>query len=94
MMMPVFAPGFVAALAFLAGLAFGFAYFAVLRRTVDLYSAGHGLLMPAILTLLRPAAAILFLGVAARLGALPLLISFMGFLLARAMSLRVVRRAA
>ena len=47
MTMPIFAPGFAAATALLAGLAFGFAYFAVLRRTVDLYAAGHGRLVPA-----------------------------------------------
>jgi len=86
-------PGIAAAVAFLAGLAFGFGYFAALRRTVDLYAAGRGRLVPTVLTLGRLAAAILFLAVAARSGALPLLASFMGFLLVRTLALRVVRRA-
>jgi hypothetical protein len=77
----------VASFAF-AGLAFGLAYFAVLRRTVDLHAAGHGLLVPALLTIGRLATAILLLGVAARVGALPLLSSFIGFLLARTLALR------
>jgi len=46
MTMPIFAPGLEAATAFLGGLAFGCAYFAVLRRTVDFYTAGRGLLVP------------------------------------------------
>jgi hypothetical protein len=90
MTMPIFTSGLAAATALLGGLAFGCAYFAVLRRAVDLYAAGDGLLIPAVLTLGRLAAAILFLGVAARIGALPLLSSFMGFLLGRALALRVV----
>jgi hypothetical protein len=94
MTMPIFAPGFAAATAFLGGLAFSFAYFAVLRRTVDLYAVGHGLLAPAILTVGRLATAILFLGVAARIGALPLLLAFLGFLVARPFALFTARRAA
>ena len=74
-----------------AGLAFGFAYFAVLRRTTDLYGAGGGRLVPAALTLGRVAGAMLFLGFAARLGALPLMAVFGGFLLARSLALRAVR---
>jgi hypothetical protein len=93
MIMPVFAPGYAAATAFLGALAFGFAYFAVLRRTVELYATGHGIL-PAILTLGRLAAVILLLGVTARVGVLPLLVSFIGFLLARALALRGVRGTA
>ena len=77
-----------------AGLAFGLAYFAVLRRTIDLYGAAGNRLMPAALTLGRVAGAILFLGFAARLGALPLLAVFGGFLLARSLALRAVRTAA
>ncbi len=83
----------VASFAF-AGLAFGLAYFSVLRRTVELYATGHGILVPAVLTLGRLAAAILLLGVTARVGILPLLVSFIGFLLARALALRGVRGAA
>jgi hypothetical protein len=89
MTIPIAAP----TVAFLAGLAFGFAYFAVLRRTVDLYAAGHGLFVPAVLTLGRFATAILFLGIAARIGALPLLSAFVGFLVARTFALLFVQRA-
>jgi hypothetical protein len=77
-----------------AGLAFGLAYFAALRRTVDLYGSGGRILGPAALTLGRVAGATVFLVVAARLGALPLLAAFLGFLVARAAALRAARRAA
>jgi hypothetical protein len=92
-MLPAFSPGIVAGLTFFAGLAFGFGYFAVLRRTIDLYVAGQGRLVPLILTLGRAATAILFLAVAASNGPLPLLMSFVGFLLARAVMLWAVRGA-
>jgi hypothetical protein len=94
MTMPFLAPGVVDAAALLSGLAFGCAYFAVLRRTVDLYAAGHGLLVPAIFTAGRLATAIFFLGAAARIGALPLLLAFLGFLAARAFALLIGRGAA
>jgi hypothetical protein len=90
---PIFALGFAAATALLSGLAFGYAYFAVLRRTVDLYAAGHGLLVPALLTVGRLATAILFLATAARIGALPLLLAFLGFLVARTFALLTAQRA-
>jgi hypothetical protein len=95
MIMPALVPGIaiVASFAF-AGLAFGLAYFAMLRRTVDLHAAGHGLLVPAFLTVCRLATAILSLSVAARVGALPLLSSFIGFLLARALALRAMQGTA
>jgi hypothetical protein len=76
-----------------AGLLAGALYFAALRRAVALYAAGPGRLGAA-LTLARIAGAILFFGLAARQGALPLLSSFLGFLLARALALRAARRAA
>jgi F1-F0 ATPase (N-ATPase) AtpR subunit len=94
MTMPIFAPGSAAAAALLGGLAFGCAYFAVLRRTVDLYTAGRGLLVPALLTAGRLATAILFLGVAAKIGALPLLLAFLGFLVARTLVFLSARGAA
>lgn len=75
-----------------AGLICGLVHFAALRRTVDLYSAGRGRLAAAALTLGRIAGAILFFGLAARLGALPLLSSFLGFLLARTLALRAALR--
>jgi hypothetical protein len=93
MMLPAFAPCIAVAVTFFAGLAFGSGYFAVLRRTIDLYSTGHRRLLPAILTLGRFAAAILFLAATASSGALPALASFAGFLAARAVALRALRRA-
>jgi len=45
-------------------------------------------------TLGRIAGAIAFFGLTARLGALPLLSSFLGFLSARMLALRVARRTA
>jgi hypothetical protein len=75
------------------GLAFGLVYFAALRRTVDLFGAGRRL-APAALTLGRLAGAISFFGLVARLGALPLLSAFVGFLLARTFALRAVRSTA
>ena len=77
-----------------AGLIFGLVHFATLRRTVELYSAGRGHLLAAVLILGRIAAAIVFFGLAARLGSLPLLSSFLGFLLARTLALRAARRTA
>ena len=93
MTLPVFVLNTATCVTFFAGFALGFGYFAVLRRTVDLYVAGNDRLVPAILTLGRLAAAILFLVIAARSGAQPLVASFMGFLLARGLALRAVRRA-
>jgi hypothetical protein len=76
-----------------AGLIFGLAYFAALRGTVGLYGFGGSRIGPAILTLGRIAGAVAFLAFAARLGAVPLLASFLGFLVARALAMRAVRRA-
>jgi hypothetical protein len=76
----------------LAGAAFGFVYFAALNRTVALVAAGRGWLRPAALTFGRIGAATLLLALIARLGAAPLLAAFLGFLAARAVALRAVRR--
>jgi hypothetical protein len=84
--------GLAAAMA-VAGLVFGLGYFAALRRTVSLYEAGQGVGGAVALTLLRVAAAAVFLMLAARLGALPLLTGFLGFLLARLLALRAARKA-
>lgn len=84
----------LAALFAAAGLAFGGAYFAALRRTADLLAGGGPRFWPAAWTLGRLAAAIIFLGIAAKAGALPLLTALAGFLLARAPALRAVRRTA
>ncbi|HUZ74187.1 MAG TPA: ATP synthase subunit I [Stellaceae bacterium] len=75
-----------------AGFLFGLGYFATLQRTVGLFVSRHSLLGPAALTLGRIAAAAVFLTLAAKLGALPLLAAFLGFLVARAYALRAVRR--
>ena len=77
-----------------SGLFFGLGYFIVLQRTAGLLAGGRGRLLPVALTSGRIAAAILFLGVAARFGVLPLLTAFLGFLLARALALRAARRFA
>jgi N-ATPase, AtpR subunit len=76
-----------------AGLLYGRFHFAALRRTVELYGAGHRL-APSTLTLGRLVGAIVFFGLAARLGALPLLSTFLGFLLARRLASRAVRSLA
>jgi hypothetical protein len=78
----------------LAGLAFGLVYFATLRRTIALFSAGRGWLAPAALTVGRLAAMAALLALAARLGAAPLLAAFGGVLAARFIALRVTRRTA
>jgi N-ATPase, AtpR subunit len=77
----------------LAGVTFGLVYFAALRRTVTLLATQRGCFGPATLTLGRIAAIVLFLGFAARLGALPMLAAFLGFLMARAFALHTARRA-
>jgi len=77
----------------LAGFALGLVYFAALRRSVALFvgrKRWFGLLA---LTLGRIGAAAGPLFVAAKLGAATLLAAFIGFLMARALALRVERRA-
>ena len=78
----------------LVGLGVGLVHFAALWRSIELYSAGRGQLAAAALTLGRIAGTIVFLGLAARLGALPLLSSFFGFLLARTLALHAARKTA
>jgi hypothetical protein len=76
----------------IAGFAFGFAYFASLKRSVTMFVGGKGWLGPLALTLGRIGAAVGFLFVAAKLGATLLLASFIGFLMARALALSAERR--
>jgi F1F0 ATPase subunit 2 len=83
----------LAALMAVAGTALGLAYFACLRRTVDLFASGAGWARPVLLTLLRIAGAAGALALAARFGAPALLAAFLGFLLARAIALKGARRA-
>lgn len=76
------------------GFAFGLIYFAALRRTATLFSEAHGWFFPVALTLGRIGAAIILLGLAAKLGGgASLLAMFIGFLLARTMALRTTRSA-
>ena len=75
----------------MAGLGFGLVYFAMLRRTVELYGTARNRASPALLTAGRLAAAIVFLGTAASFGASPLLAAFFGFLAARGMALHAAR---
>ncbi len=77
-----------------AGFAFGLLYFAALKRTTVLLASGRGWLGPLALTLGRIGATVIFLVLAVKLGAGPLLAAFAGFLLARALALHAGRRAA
>lgn len=77
----------------LAGVAVGLVYFAALRSTVTLLTIGGGWSPPATLTLGRILAVVLFLGLAVRLGAWPMLAAFTGFLIARAVALHSAQRA-
>ena len=76
-----------------AGSAFGFAYFAALRRTVDLYATAGRWTIAAALTLSRIAAAAGFFAVAARFGATSLLAALLGFLIARGLAVRTAKAA-
>ncbi len=75
-----------------SGFAFGLVYFAALERTVALLASKRGWLGPFAFTLGRIMTAVFFLGLTAKLGALFLLVAFLGFLLERAVSLRVAGR--
>jgi hypothetical protein len=77
-----------------AGLALGAGYFAGVRRTAELLSAGGDRVMPAALTLARFIATALCFAAAARYGALSLLSAFLGFLVARRVALRGAARVA
>ena len=77
----------------ISGFAFGLLYFATLKRAAALFASGSSWMGPLGLTLGRIAAAVIFLSLAARLGAAALLAAFLGFLVARALALRPERRA-
>jgi hypothetical protein len=77
----------------MSGIAFGLLYFAVLRWTAILLASDGGWTSPLVLTIARIGSAVLFLGLAAKLGIFALLAAFVGFLAARAVAVRVVRRA-
>ena len=76
------------------GLAFGWGYFAALRRGIDAYTVRDAVLQSLLWMLARLAAAALFFGFAIRWGAWPLLAAFLGFLAARQIAVRTARRAA
>jgi hypothetical protein len=69
-----------------AGTAFGLAYFTAYRAN------NQSALAPVAFTLGRIAGAVIFLALAARLGAEPLIGAFLGFLVARAIAVRPARR--
>lgn len=71
-----------------AGIAAGLIYFAALRRSVAALTCGNGWFVPAILTMARLGGLVIALGIAAKLGAMPLLAAFVGFLIARGIAFR------
>jgi len=85
---PWLAPLFAA-----AGAAFGWSYFAALRRAVAARAGAGGAWRCAGGLLARLAAAALFFALCARWGAWPLLAAFMGFIGARQAAVRAARRA-
>jgi F1F0 ATPase subunit 2 len=76
------------------GFAFGLAYFAALWKTVALFAAGRGWFVLIALTLGRIGVAIIFLALAAKLGVVALLATFIGFLIARPVPLGAGRNTA
>lgn len=76
------------------GLAFGWGYFAALRRGIDAYAAQRAVFKSLLWMLARLAAAALFFACAVRWGAWPLVAAFLGFLAARQIAVRAARRAA
>lgn len=71
----------------LAGSAVGVLYFEALRQTIKRLSARDGWLGPAILTAGRIGGAASVLAIAAHMSAAALLVTFLGFLLARTVAL-------
>ncbi len=79
------------AAAWASGLTFGWGYFAALRRWIARYGVRGRGPRSAAAALTRVAAAVVLFTVTAHWGALALLLSFLGFLLARALALRAAR---
>lgn len=75
------------------GFAMGLLYFAGLRRTVDLIVAGRERFNHPALALGRIGAAAICLAFAGVVGAVPLLATFLGFLLARNLAMHTAGRA-
>ena len=61
---------------------------------MTLFATGRGWFVPMALTSGRIGAAVVLLGLAAKLGAVALLATFVGFLIARALALRAGRSVA
>lgn len=78
---------------FAGGLALGFAYFRVLRVTVDLLLRGHNPLLGLALTLGRLAVIGIGFYLVVRIGGLALLAAFAGVLVAKMVMLRQARGA-
>ena len=76
------------------GLAFGWGYFAALRRGIDAYAARGSIFRSLLWMLARLAAAAIFFAFAVRWGAWPLVAAFLGFLAARQIAVRAARGAA
>lgn len=77
-----------AAAAALSGFVFGLAYFAAMRATVARIAAGSGWMVPSTLTAARIIAVTILLFFMARMGAMPLLATFIGLLIARQLALQ------
>ncbi|GLI95840.1 N-ATPase subunit AtpR [Methylocystis echinoides] len=77
-----------AAAAALSGFVFGLAYFAAMRATVAHIAAGSGWMVPSTLTAARIIGVTTLLFFMARMGAMPLLATFIGLLIARQLALR------
>ncbi len=75
----------------LMGFVIGLVYFAALHKSVVLFATESTRLGASALTIGRIVALAVILSFTARLGATPLLAAFLGFLLARAIALRVAR---
>jgi len=81
------------ALSLAAGVGFGFLHLALVRHTADVGERGGRTAPTIAFPALRMIAAILFFGILAKLSAAFLLAAFLGFLIARTLAVRSVRRA-
>lgn len=77
----------------LVGFAVGFVYFEALRRTVTRLTVRKGWFEPLALTASRVGIAVAAFAIAARVGAAALLVTFVGFLIARTVAVYRSRRA-
>ncbi len=87
------APTILLPAATVGGIVFGWCYFEALRRSVAAYASSARRARGVALAAGRVLCAAAFFTMAARLGALPLLLALAGFLAARSLALRAARRA-